>query len=46
MHTCIIRAEDIINRGGATLAVELFGSVDEDETPTHLLVSDYGTWLT
>lgn len=29
MHTHIIKSEDIINRGGATLAVELFGS-DED----------------
>lgn len=26
MHTHIIKAEDIINRGGATLVVELFGS--------------------
>ncbi|MCF6317286.1 MAG: D-lyxose/D-mannose family sugar isomerase [Marinosulfonomonas sp.] len=26
MHTHLIKAEDIINRGGATLAVELFGS--------------------
>lgn len=26
MHTHIIKSEDIINRGGATLAVELFGS--------------------
>ncbi|MER0237396.1 D-lyxose/D-mannose family sugar isomerase [Fulvimarina sp. MAC8] len=29
MHTHVIKAEDIINRGGATLVVELFGS-DED----------------
>ena len=29
MHTHVIKAEDIINRGGATLIVELFGS-DED----------------
>lgn len=28
MHTHIIKAEDIINRGGATLVVELFGSDD------------------
>ena len=28
-HTHVIKAEDIINRGGATLVVELFGS-DED----------------
>jgi hypothetical protein len=28
MHTHVIKAEDIINRGGATLAVELFGSDD------------------
>jgi D-lyxose ketol-isomerase len=26
MHTHVLKAEDIINRGGATLAVELFGS--------------------
>jgi D-lyxose ketol-isomerase len=26
MHTHVIKAEDIINRGGATLAVQLFGS--------------------
>ncbi|MEM8632843.1 MAG: D-lyxose/D-mannose family sugar isomerase [Pseudomonadota bacterium] len=29
MHTHVIKAEDIINRGGATLAVELFGSADD-----------------
>lgn len=28
MHTLVIKAEDIINRGGATLVVELFGSDD------------------
>lgn len=28
MHTHILKAEDIINRGGATLVVELFGSDD------------------
>lgn len=28
MHTHVLKAEDIINRGGATLAVELFGSDD------------------
>ncbi|MDP2080951.1 MAG: D-lyxose/D-mannose family sugar isomerase [Pseudotabrizicola sp.] len=28
MHTHIIKAEDIINRGGATLVVELYGSDD------------------
>lgn len=28
MHTHVIKAEDIINRGGATLIVELFGSDD------------------
>lgn len=35
MHTHVIKAEDIINRGGATLVVELFGSDPEgnfDET--------------
>ena len=31
MHTHAIKAEDIINRGGATLVVELFGSDDEGE---------------
>ena len=29
MHTHVIKAEDIINRGGATLAVELYGSDDQ-----------------
>lgn len=29
MHTHIIKAEDIINRGGATLAIELFGSASD-----------------
>ncbi len=29
MHTHILKAEDIINRGGATLVVELYGSDDE-----------------
>ena len=29
MHTHVIKAEDIINRGGATLVIELFGSDDE-----------------
>lgn len=28
MHTHVLKAEDIINRGGATLAIELFGSDD------------------
>lgn len=28
MHTHVIKAEDIINRGGATLVVQLFGSDD------------------
>lgn len=28
MHTHVIKAEDIINRGGATMVVELFGSDD------------------
>lgn len=35
MHTHVVKAEDIINRGGATLAIELFGSDPEgnfDET--------------
>jgi D-lyxose ketol-isomerase len=29
MHRHVIKAEDIINRGGATLVVELYGSDDE-----------------
>ena len=29
MHTHVIKSEDIINRGGATLAIELFGSDDD-----------------
>lgn len=29
MHTHVIKAEDIINRGGATLVVELYGSDDK-----------------
>lgn len=28
MHTHVLKAEDIINRGGATLVIELFGSDD------------------
>lgn len=35
MHTHVVKAEDIINRGGATLAIELYGSDAEgnfDET--------------
>lgn len=31
MHTHVIKAEDIINRGGATLVVELFGSNNRGE---------------
>jgi len=31
MHTHVIKAEDIINRGGATLIVELFGSGDKGQ---------------
>ncbi len=50
MHTHAIKAEDIINRGGATLAVELFGSgaggaFAEDRGGTVLcdgLARDYG----
>ena len=29
MHTHVIKAEDIINRGGATLVIELFGSDEQ-----------------
>lgn len=29
MHTHVIKAEDIINRGGATMVVELYGSDDD-----------------
>ena len=39
MHTHVIKAEDIINRGGATLVVELYGSDDNGgfawDKPTH-----------
>jgi D-lyxose ketol-isomerase len=31
MHTHVIKAEDIINRGGATLVVELYGSDDKGQ---------------
>jgi D-lyxose ketol-isomerase len=31
MHTHVLKAEDIINRGGATLVVELFGSDDQGQ---------------
>lgn len=31
MHTHVIKAEDIINRGGATLVVELYGSDDNGQ---------------
>ena len=37
MHTHVIKAEDIINRGGATLVVQLFGSDD-----TGLFAEDMG----
>ncbi len=43
MHTHVIKAEDIINRGGATLAVELFGSDADgnfDETAGGTVVCD------
>lgn len=36
MHTHVIKAEDIINRGGATLVVQLFGSDDAGHfSPDH-----------
>ena len=31
MHTHVIKAEDIINRGGATLVIELFGSTPDGQ---------------
>ncbi|SFR40717.1 D-lyxose/D-mannose family sugar isomerase [Litoreibacter janthinus] len=31
MHTHVIKAEDIINRGGATLVIELYGSDDQGQ---------------
>ena len=31
MHTHVIKAEDIINRGGATLVIELFGSDEQGQ---------------
>ena len=34
MHTHVIKAEDIINRGGATLVVELYGSDDQGRFAT------------
>ncbi|SLN40376.1 D-lyxose/D-mannose family sugar isomerase [Roseisalinus antarcticus] len=34
MHTHVIKAEDIINRGGATLVIELFGSDDDGNFAT------------
>ncbi|MEL6533745.1 MAG: D-lyxose/D-mannose family sugar isomerase, partial [Pseudomonadota bacterium] len=43
MHTHVIKAEDIINRGGATLAVELFGSAPDgsfDETAGGTVLCD------
>ncbi|MFQ6548304.1 D-lyxose/D-mannose family sugar isomerase [Aestuariibius sp. 2305UL40-4] len=43
MHTHVIKAEDIINRGGATLAVELYGSDAEgrfDETAGGTVMCD------
>jgi len=43
MHTHVIKVEDIINRGGATLAVELFGSDADgnfDETAGGTVVCD------
>ena len=43
MHTHIIKAEDIINRGGANLAVELYGSDDQgqfDETAGGIVMCD------
>ena len=43
MHTHVLKAEDIINRGGATLVVELFGSDPEgnfDETAGGTVLCD------
>jgi D-lyxose ketol-isomerase len=43
MHTHVIKAEDIINRGGATLAIELFGSDNDgnfDETACGMVQCD------
>lgn len=43
MHTHVIKAEDIINRGGATLVVELYGSDAEgrfDETKGGTVMCD------
>ncbi|HMB47093.1 MAG TPA: D-lyxose/D-mannose family sugar isomerase [Afifellaceae bacterium] len=43
MHRHIVKAEDIINRGGATLALELFNSDDEgnvDETSDVTVATD------
>lgn len=43
MHTHVIKAEDIINRGGATLAIELYGSDDRgnfDDTAGGMVMCD------
>jgi len=43
MHTHVIKAEDIINRGGATLVVELYGSDETgnfDETKGGIVMCD------
>ena len=43
MHTHVIKSEDIINRGGATLVIELFGSDPEghcDETKGVTVLTD------
>ncbi|MEM1273503.1 MAG: D-lyxose/D-mannose family sugar isomerase [Pseudomonadota bacterium] len=43
MHSHYIKAEDIINRGGATLAIELFGSAEDgafDETAGGTVMCD------
>lgn len=43
MHTHVIKAEDIINRGGATLVVELYGSDEAgnfDETAGGMVMCD------
>ncbi len=34
MHTHVIKSEDIINRGGATMVIELFGSDDDGNCST------------
>jgi hypothetical protein len=44
MHYHKNKMEDIINRGGADLVIQLYNSTG-DELPVHLLISDYKNYL-